>query len=310
MEEQNIIATLKQHYNATFSHVELFRGNGWGNNTYTVYGLDKTYFLKIIHLPETEMETAMASMDIQVYLLENKFPIIPIIFSKDGAPFVCVTEQDKEYLFVLSDFIKGYEPPFEYMEKAGALVGKLHRLMKDYPGQLPVRDKPYFIDRYVGIMKKIQYSKWEDFKALGIEMWDKVKHLPRGYSHCDLYDGNIHTTDSGDMYIVDFDTSCLAFPGYDIILFCNRTHYFEYDYNGYEKTKVRLDGFLPGYLRYNALSDEEISAFHAMLGIYHFQLPAAILERDGYDAGVVNFFDKQYDWLLRWKEQCMKMNSW
>ena len=325
MEIHKILEMLRQNYSITFSRAEIFRENGFGNTTYTVYGAErssglelpsyatsteKVYFLKAIHLPKTEMETATASMDVQVYLLENKFPVIPIVFTNDDAAFVCATEHDKEYIFVLSDFTKGDEPPFRLLEKAGALVGKLHRVMKGYPGRLPVRDKSYFIDRYVEIMRKIQYAKAEDFQALGDEMWGKIKHLPRGYCHCDMYDGNVHTTERGDMYIVDFDTSCMAFPGYDVALFCNRTHFFEYDYGGYEKTKVRLDAFLPGYLRYNALSDEEIAAFYVMLGIYHFQLLPAGLEMKGYDSGIVEFFDKQYDWLLRWKEQCIKMNSW
>jgi Ser/Thr protein kinase RdoA (MazF antagonist) len=261
-------------------------------------------------LAETEAETALSSLKIQAFLLEKKFPVIPIIPTKDGNLSVRVKDREQEYKFILYDFIQGGEPPSESMEKAGALVGKLHRTMQDYPGSLPVRDKAYFIDRYVGVMKSVRYAKWEAFGTLGAEMWDKVSRLPRGFCHCDLYDGNVHATDSGDMVIVDFDTSCRAFPGYDVILFCNRTHYFEYDDGGYEKTKVRLDRFLPGYLRYHTLSGDELSALPVLLGIYHYQLQAVILERNGYDAGIVRFFDKQYDWLLRWKEQCMRMGTW
>lgn len=191
-----------------------------------------------------------------------------------------MTEQDKNYLFILSYFIKGHEPSFESLEKAGELVGNLHRIMRDYPGKLIVHDKLHFVDRYISILKKIQYPKWKEFETLGNEMWDKVKNIPRGYCHRDLYGENVHTTDSGEMYIIDFDTSCLAFPGYDVILFCNRTHYFEYDYDGYEKTRVRLECFLPGYLRYNSMSNEEISTFHVMIGLYHYPLITQFEKKD------------------------------
>jgi len=311
MEAQAILAALGRHYDAAFTGVELHRAAGWGNATYTVSGAEHTWFLKTIHLPPTEMQTARASMDMQVYLLKQGFPVIPIVYTRDGAPFASVAERDGEYLFVLSEFIKGGgADKYEHLEKAGELVGRLHRLMRDYPGELPARDKPYFIDRYVGIMRAAGYAKWTEFQALGDELWERVEALPRGYCHCDMYDGNVHTTESGEMYIVDFDTSCMAFPGYDVILFCNRTHYFEYDAKGWRRTKARLKRFLPGYLRYSSLSERELAAFPAMLGIYHFQLPPAGLERNGCDAGTLEFFDKQYDWLLKWREQCAGMGIW
>jgi hypothetical protein len=43
--------------------------------------------------------------------------------------------------------------------------------------------------------------------------------------------------------------------------------------------------------------------------MYHFQLQATMLELYGYDTETIEFFDRQYDWLMRWKEQCQKMNS-
>lgn len=312
MEILNILTALKNNYEINIQNIELFREGG--NKTYIVYGAIKKYFLKVIHLPRVEMETALGSIDIQVYLLKNEFPVIPIIFTKDGAPCVRINEnkQDTEYMFILYDFISGGEPANnkEDMETAGMLVGKLHHIMKNYNGRLIMHDKYYFIDRYIEILRKKNYPKAELFAVYGNEVWEKIKNLPRGYCHCDLYDGNINKTDSGDMYVVDFDTSCNGFPAYDIALFCNRTHYFNFDYSGYEKTRVRLNQFLTGYVRYYSITEEEISAFYDLLAVYHFQLQAGIIERFGYDCVDNDFFNRQYDWLLCWKEQCLNMKAY
>jgi Ser/Thr protein kinase RdoA (MazF antagonist) len=182
--------------------------------------------------------------------------------------------------------------------------------MEDYPGEITVRGKHYFIDRYVGILKTVRYPKWGEIESFGNEMWEKVKDLPQSFNHCDLYVGNIHTTDTGKMYIVDFDTACMSFSGYDIILFCNGTPYFDFDPEGYGETKRRLEKFLPGYLRINALDEKIISGLYPMLGIYHYQLQASVLEKAGYDACSFEFFDRQLDWLQRWKAQCLEMGTW
>jgi len=124
---------------------------------------------------------------------------------------------------------------------------------------------------------------------------------------------------AGCIYVIDFDTSCMGFPVYDIALFCNGTDYFKFDYKGYERTKIKFEKFLAGYQRHNAISNEEISALWIMIGIYHFQLtPQQIeiygyhddTEDNGYMSNTLMFWERQHDWLVRWKEQCLKMNSW
>jgi len=193
----------------------------------------------------------------------------------------------------------------EDSERAGELIGKLHYTMKGYTGELIVHDKYFFIDRYVEIMKKKQYPNVELFSVYGNELWEKIKNLPRGYCHCELTRNNVQKskTNGETLYIVDYDTSCLAFPMYDITLFCNDTAWSAFDYKSFERSKNILNNFLPGYLRYNSLTDEEISAFYSFIAIFHFEMQVKIMEMYGYDCADNNFFDKQYDLLLSLKEQ-------
>lgn len=104
------------------------------------------------------------------------------------------------------------------MEQAGELVGRLHNCMEEYGGELKVRDKYFFIDRYIAILRKKKYARADEFEAYGNEAWDKVKHLPAGYCHGDLYRNNIFKADTGELYVLDFDTSCRSFPVYDFQL--------------------------------------------------------------------------------------------
>jgi len=96
---------------------------------------------------------------------------------------------------------------------------------------------------------------------------------------------------------------------YDVALFCNDTHWYNFEYEGYEKSKTRLEQFLKGYLRYCSLTKDEISAFYDLIAVYHFQLQATIMEIHGYDCVGADYFDKQYEWLIKWKEQCKAMSK-
>ncbi|HBR31750.1 MAG TPA: hypothetical protein DD733_06665 [Clostridiales bacterium] len=93
---------------------------------------------------------------------------------------------------------------------------------------------------------------------------------------------------------------------YDLTLFCNKTHYFDFDEHGYEKSKGILLRFLPEYTKYNALSQKEINAFYDLIALYHFALQATVIENYGLDCVDNAFFDRQLDWLYRWQEQCEK----
>jgi Ser/Thr protein kinase RdoA (MazF antagonist) len=305
MEVNCMKEVLGRHYNLNIKSIELLREGG--NLSYVVYTEDNRYFLKIIRPPF--IENTLCAIDIQLYLIKNAFPVIPIVLTKQETAYVETKINDERKIFILYEYIEGTEPDPEDTEETGALIGRLHKVMQNYTGELPVKDKHFFIDRYVEIMRKKKYDKAEAFQAYGNEVWERVKTLPGGYCHCDLYRGNIHKDSAGNLRVMDFDTSCYAFPMYDIALFCNDTHWFNFEYDGYKKSKARLDQFLKGYLKQNTLSKEENAAFFDLIAVYHFQLQATMMEIHGYDCVDENYFDKQYEWLIKWKEQCATINN-
>lgn len=303
MEEKKILSVLTDSYNINFTTLELLRRGGCVS--YCVWSENEKYFMKII--PTAFMDTAKQSLNILMYLEEKGFPSPRVIPAKNRLPYIEVEEPEGKTFWVLFDFIDGGEPEEgEDVETIGALVGQLHSIMGEYKGSIPERGKEFFIDRYINILKKKNYdvNKTEMFREYGDTLWERVEKLPRSFSHGDLYRGNLLKTPTGKYYLLDFDTSCKAFPIYDVMILCNSTNYFDFDENGYEKSKITYEAFLKGYTKYCTLSDMELKAFYDLIAIYHYQLQATIIEIYGLDCVDEEFLDRQLHWLMKWREQC------
>ncbi|MGI5899789.1 MAG: phosphotransferase [Christensenellales bacterium] len=257
------------------------------------------YFLRVIK--PALFDTAIKGVDIQAFLHDKGFPVPALIRTKNNTLHV----QTENALYILYEFIEGVESdPEQDAEAIGAFVGRLHRIMRDYTGELVKRDKYFLIGRYIDILRKKQYPTADEFQAYGDAVWDRIKDLPHGYCHGDMYSGNIHKAPDCKLYLLDFDTSCESFPMYDPTLICNQTHYFDFDESGYGKSKEALIRFRPGYLKHNTLCETEMNAFFDLIALYHFALQATIIEMYGLDCVDNAFLDKQLDWLYRWREQC------
>jgi Ser/Thr protein kinase RdoA (MazF antagonist) len=257
------------------------------------------------------MDTAKQSLSILMFLEEKGFPSPRIIPTKNGFPYIELDEPKGKAFGVLFEFIDGQEPgEGEDIETIGSLVGQLHSIMCEYNEKLQIHGKEFFIDRYINILMEKNYdaSKTEMFREYGETLWKRVENLPRGFCHGDMHRGNLMRTSFGKYYLLDFDTSCYAFPIYDIMIMCNSTNYFDFDEKGYQKAKSTYESFLKGYSKYCSLNDMELKAFYDMIAIYHYQLQATIIEIYGIDCVDEKFLDKQLDWLMRWRRQC-EINS-
>lgn len=295
-EEERIRKLLKLHYPFDFLEVKLLRKGG--NHTYSAQTASQTFFLKVVGTAFAD--TFLQSLSIQRYLLEKKFPTPKLVETSAHEVFF----MDGVSFYALYEFLETTEIEMEEDAKeVGDLTGRLHFLMKTYSDPLVEHDKKFFLERYLRILKQKNYPKWESFQAYGERMWNRVKDLPRGYSHGDLYCGNIGKTSDGKLVVFDFDTSCYGFPTYDIALICNKTDYFQYRKDGFLKTKETLERFLPEYQKYVPLSEQEKASVFPMLALYHFALQATMIEIHGIHCVDDAFFDEQLSWLLLWEEE-------
>lgn len=298
MEKDEILETLNRNYPMKFTSAEFLRDSG--SVAYEVFTGEEKYFLRITK--PTFALTAGSSLDVHVFLQQNNFPVPKIIQTINGA--YCVECEAGKSLFVLCEFIEGGEvDPLGDAEKIGELCGKLHSVMKNYRGQLVKRDRYYYIDKYLEQMRAKNYPKVGDFERLGNELWERVKELPMGYCHGDLYCGNFHKTPEGKIYVLDFDTSCIGFPMYDPVVICDATDFFSLKEGDAQKSREILKKFLPRYLKQTKLSSREIDSFYDLVSVYHFALQATIIDIFGLDCVDNEFLDNQLDWLNKWQEQ-------
>jgi Ser/Thr protein kinase RdoA (MazF antagonist) len=292
-----IMEILNKNYPINFDRVDLMRD--MGSASYTAFSGNNKFFLRIIK--PALFNTAVTGADIQVFLQNQGFPVPPIIFTNEDLPYV----RKKDMLLILYEFIEGNDSdPEQDAEAIGALVGRLHQVMRAYPGELVKRDKHFYIGRYIEILRKKHYPRINEYLVYGDTLWDKIKDLPRRYCHGDMYDGNIRKATDGKLYIHDFDTSCEGFPMYDPTLICDMTKYFDFDERNFDRSNKVLSRFVPEYKKYNGLSQAEIDAFHALIAIQHFSTQATVMEIFGLDCIDGTDMDNQLDWLYRWREQC------
>ena len=300
MDEDWILAQLNTFYPLHFDQIKFVRDSGCV--AYEVFSGSHRYFMRITK--PTFSDTASLSLDIHLYLQKQGFSVPPILFTKDKMPCISTHTDDGKRFFILYEYIEGEEAdPKQDAEVLGAFVGKIHQTMKAYPGKLPRRDKAYYIDRYIRIMYTKQYDKKDAFIAYGNALWERVKDLPCGYCHGDLYPGNILKTASGQFYLLDFDTFCEGFLLYDPALLCNSTDYFALEDDGYEKTRRVFARFLSEYKKYAPLSPQEADALYDIIALYHFALQATIIEIFGINCVDNAFLDRQMDWLYKWQKQ-------
>jgi Ser/Thr protein kinase RdoA (MazF antagonist) len=274
-----------------------------------VYGKDEKFFLRITK--PNYYETAMNSLDIHLYLQSKDCNVPKIIFSKDGNACVPLGDKYEKSYAVLYEFLEGEEvDPEQDAEEIGRLLGRFHNVMEEYVGELRTLGKEFFVGRYLEILRKKNYKHVEKYVTYGNELWESVKDLLRTYCHGDMYSGNIHKATDGKLYLLDFDTSCRAFSMYDLVLISNRTDYFVYKEDGYEKTKEVFYRVLSEYQKVREVSEEEISAFNKLMALYHFSLQATIVELFGLECIDETFIDGQLYWLNRWKEECIQNGTW
>lgn len=304
MDEKTLQNILTVEYGIESSSLEFLREGG--AHTYIVNGKTK-YLLKVIGAAFSD--TARQSVAIMRYLEEKDFPVPKTILTKSGESIFETEANSEKKLIVLMEFIEGDEPELEICAaEVGALVGRFHQLMEEYPLELLSHGKEFFIARYLNFLRQKNYPRIAEYEELGRRLWNKVKTLPKGLCHGDLHRGNLLQNPAGRIYLLDFDTACRAPLMFDVMVMCDMTNYFNLQPEDIDETKEVYQKFLSGYSKYHKLSHEEILSFPYWVAIRHFQLQATILEIHGIDCIDEGFIDGQLFWLNKWQEAMEKLN--
>ncbi len=301
MKDTELLAALKEHYPIAFERVERLRDAG--STTYAAYAERENYFVKLTK--PAFGDTVEGAVQLHLFLQGRGIPVPRLIAAEGERPFVRLKDGAAERCLLLYEYLDLAEIDLSRdAREAGALLGRLHREMELYRGELVSRDRAFYVDRYLRLLERANYPRAAAFAEYGAALWARIERLPRGFSHGDLYCGNLQKDPSGGLYLLDFDSACRGLPMYDLALLCNRTDYFEFRRDGYEKTAELYRLLLPEYLAHCPRSEAEIGSIYDMIALYHFALQATVIEFTGLEQFTDAFFDRQLDWLLRWGEQC------
>ncbi len=269
-----------------------------GGRTFLAEGEAK-YLLKVIG--NAFASTARLSVSVMRFLEGGGFPVPKTLLTNAGEAIPEANGGGELRLIVVQEYIDGEEPDLEARaEDVGALTGRLHSLMKRYPGPLVRHGKSFFIGRYLDFLRRKAYPRLNAYETLGEDLWQRVKDLPEGNCHGDLHRGNLLETPDGRLFLLDFDTVCRAPVMFDVSVMCDMTDYFRLKEKDIAVSEAVFERFVTGYSGTCALSGAERRSFHDWVAIRHFQLQATILELYGIDCIDEAFIDRQRAWLEQW----------
>lgn len=300
MDESKILINLKENYNQKIEEIDFLRDSG--GTTYIIKGGKQKYFMKIAK--KAFLNTIRQSVDVMRCLVAKGFPVPAVMETKQGMPMLEVPDEGQEYLFIIYECIDGKEPDLcGCAEKVGELVGRLHKLLPDYKGPLVKRDYSFFIERYVEILRRKKYPLADTYAEIGAKLWERVRDCPTSICHGDLHRGNLLETADGTIYLVDFDSVCVAPRMFDVAVMCDMTDYFHLQTADIRTTKAVYEDFLTGYARHVPVTEAERASFKEWIAIRHFQLQATIVEIFGIDCIDHKFIDRQLQWIRGWEAQ-------
>lgn len=260
-------------------------------------------------------EEAVRSVGILRYLESRDFPTAPIRPTLHGeSHFVLPSPAPDDpsgtgdRIGILFGYVPGDEPRTGGMRIAeiGRHIGRLHRIMADYPGDLPRHGADFYIGRFIRLLDALGYpgNRNAELAAYSAEAWGRLAALPPGFCHGDCHTGNMIRTADGRIVLIDYDAASVATPVVDVATLCDASHFNRFDTAAYDRTQRRLERFVQGYSAERTLSGAELSAVSDFVAVRHCELIATIAAAQGLEEIRTAFLDEQYQWLLDWDRLC------
>jgi Ser/Thr protein kinase RdoA (MazF antagonist) len=277
---------------------------------YVASGASGRYILKVYRSFHTV--NALSAMEIILYLQSKQYPVAAIVPTRSNESHITLWTSREPEIAVLFDYIHGQEPVIEgEIERIGRQVGCLHRIMRDYSGDLIPRGKEFYVDRFISMLRALSYNpvRIDELEAYGDELWSRMKRLPVGFCHGDLHTGNMLQCEPGKYTLFDFDAAGRASAVVDAATLCDASNFNHFDESAYDRTLRRFERFYTGYSRECTFNQGEIDAIFDFIPIRHYELIATITECQSPTSLSTAFLDEQYDWLLRWRELCERKRS-
>ncbi|MGZ9583076.1 phosphotransferase [Paenibacillus marinisediminis] len=308
MDYYNLIETINLSYRIGIQHIELYRE--MIGRVFLLHNGDKQYVLKVYRSNKTD--DALQTVRILDYLKANSYPVVSIVRSVQDASHIVLNCQDGNCIGIVYEYVEGETPDGKIeAELIGKQIGSLHQLMEGYPDKLIKRTKIEYIDDYISIMRELNVDSGKvlELEHYGNELWERMRSLPKGFSHGDLHTGNMIKNQRGQYVLFDFDEASGDYPSMDVAYMSDDTNFNHFHESAYDRTMRLYERFYSGYSKIRTLSDNEFHAVFDFIAIRHYQIISRIVRCQGLSSISKDFCDEQYSWLIRWKNLCMKNKS-
>jgi len=274
---------------------------------------DKKYIFKLYRNFDTGI--ALQSLNIMGYLQKNSFPVASVVLSKKRHSSVSVFFPEGNRIGILFDYIEGvmgYDLDFEsYAEEIGEKLAFMHSIMEKYDKHVIKYGKEHYIGRYINLMKEFNYSpgRTNELEEYGDILWNNIEKTKQGFCHGDLNPSNFIKANNEYVFF-DFDCAGISYPINDIFTICSVTQTFAcFEKIEFSKPKEKYFLLKKGYEKHRKLYEYDLSAMYSFAGVCCYWMAA---QHDKYKSAIEgrnwlneNFFDKNYEWLMRWKEYCL-----
>jgi Ser/Thr protein kinase RdoA (MazF antagonist) len=267
-----------------------------------------------LYLP-TVTDAAIQTTRVIAYLDGCEYPVVKIIPATDGELYVTVELPEGKCVGVLFEYAEGIcigylhrwreadKSPIHPLTKLfGKQVGLMHRLMEQYGEPLIQRGrKERIFGDMIAQLSKDNYdeAKVRNLEEYGNELWDVLSKCPAGFYHADMHSGNTKYR-GGRFTWMDFDKACVSYPVMDFGWLLE-TDWVCYHNESRERSRRLFDEVYAGYGMERTLTENEITAALHCVAIIHFE--AISLHAKMYGKGVApRIMDREYEWLMRWRE--------
>lgn len=314
--DTNVLLTLvNENYSVRGERIRLHRQSAG-----RVYYIDSPEGRKVLKLfRPTLTKEALQSARIMRYLDDRGFPVARIIQTDSGHSHIAVDRPEGACMAILYEFAKGRNIGFLHRWRSGKQplihpkaaqlgesVGRMHRLMDEYPGEIAHKGKARYIDDFIFVLRRDGYDpgKIRDLEEYGNELWAMVEPLPAGFCHGDMHTGN--TAYHGGVFTwMDFDRASVSRPAIDVGWLSDGTDFNHYDEGAFDRSRRLFDALYEGYSRERPMADAEIAAVLPAVAIIHYDLFGEFLTAWGETARPASI-DEQHGWLMHWREACTK----
>lgn len=197
-------------------------------------------------------------------------------------------------------------------EKLGVIAGKMHTAYDQYRGQSDFEKfgfnelvgKPWkLIQPYISHNVEL-YEFYRDTMANSENrLRQSEMFLSWGICHGDLHAGNVIFDQNDEPGIFDFELSCKSWRLYDIATFVwSILPREDYKVESVDKIDECIDGFLKGYKRHKAVTNEELDLILDMVLLRHIWRQAERIEMDHDNA--------MWKSEKHFQEQMIRMKKW